>query len=375
MFDENFYSNNSCDTNTTPISVILRGSVRIGRARTDTERLEALERIREKSAADFALRDREIESKKRGAPPPAPAWQKKAEMEAREWFREHPEVPTDEETYQTDDDDVGEVTDIDIADIDIDADGNECRRGIEETEDDAWTDDPSADVDEVFKSLAARGRADPDRWGYRPALGFENGAPLGAATIDICDQGPGRTKGKKEMARGDEAREFQRIRQSYPLNGYDYKVLCYLCDPSMSKLMIAKKLGRTDSAIRAAARRIRKQAATGEFHRRRGGGATGINMDDRQEVGAWLTQPLPVAKCGRKKRGASQTEPKKVRVRVPKRLRLEPKAPNIVARVWGGKPRVRRIKVPDFAGPQADFGALFGAEWGIPIPTTLARAA
>lgn len=304
--------------------------------------MAALARIREKSAADFALRDREIEGKKKGAPPPAPEWQKRAEREARAWFREHPEAPTeevDQPDTDTDNDDVGEVTDIDIANIDIDTDGNECRRGGgggsggDEVEDDDadsdWTDDPSADVDEVFKALAARGRA--DRWGHRPILGFENGAPIGASTADICDQGPGRTRGKKEMTRADEARIFQQIRQVYPLDGFDYKVLCYLCNPDLSKLQIGNLIGRTDSAVRAAARRIRKQSAKGKFRTRRGGGATGINMDDRQEALNWLTQPLPKAHCGRKKKGVVTKTPKKIRI--PARLRLAPLVAVVSARV------------------------------------------
>ena len=350
-----------------------------GHARTQDERMAALVRIKAKSAAAFAARDAEIEGRKKGAPPPAPAWQKKAEREAREWFREHPEIPEDDEIDQTDG--LGEATDI--ADIDIDADGNECQRDTggdagdeaENDDTDAWTDDPSADVDEVFKSLAARGRA--DRWGHRPVLGFENGAPLGASTADICDQGPGRTKGKKEMTRADEARIFQQIRQVYPLDGFDYKVLCYLCNPDLSKLQIGDLVGRTDSAIRAAARRIRKQAAAGKFRTRRGAGATGINMDDRAEVVSWLTKPLPAAKCGRKKRGIVTQTPK--RIRVPKRLKLAPREPqNVVIRAWGTKPRVRRPRIPDFASPQADFWVLFGEGWGIPpcaIDPTMARAA
>ena len=347
-----------------------------GHARTDAERLEALARIRALTAADFARRDREIKGKKGRQ---ETADQKKAKRLADALLRAAKQEALIEALIEDEDDNTEEDLSVSIADIDIDADGNEYERDTggdagDEAEDDdadAWTDDPAAAVDEVFKALAARGRA--DRWGHRPVLGFENGMPIGAATADICDQGPGRTKGKKEMTRGDEARLFQKIRQSYPLDGYDYKVLCYLCNPDLSKIQIGDLVGRTDSAIRAAARRIRKQAAAGKFRTRRGAGATGVDINDRAEVGAWLAQPLPVAKCGRKKRGASPTVPK--RIRVPKRLRLEPKAPNIVVRAWGAKPRVRRIKVPDFAGPQADFGALFGAEWGIPLPTTMARAA
>ena len=322
-----------------------------GHARTQDERLAALARIRALTADDFAARDKETEGKKRGAPPPAPEWQKRAEREAREWFREHPEAPTDEEDVDqtdADNDDVSEVTDIDIADIDIDTDGNECLidtggdagagEEAENDDTDAWTDDPSADVDEVFKSLAARGRA--DRWGHRPVLGFENGAPLGASTADICYQGPGRTKGKKEMTRADEARIFQQIRQVYPLDGFDYKVLCYLCNPDLSKLQIGDLVGRTDSAIRAAARRIRKQSAAGKFRTRRGGGATGINMDDRQEVGEWLAKPLPKAASGRKKKGIAST--KQIRIRIPARLRLAP----LVAVVATRAPRPYKPRRP-----------------------------
>ena len=347
-----------------------------GHARTQAERMEALARIKAMSAADFARRDQEIKNSKRKGKE-----QKKKDTDiGAAWLREH--APrTSKKATQTEIDPLDAPAEniVDINDIDVDAintdGGARGYEGGDEDADDAGyeTDaDEPAEIDVLIHRRESLTRA--DRWG-RPALGFENGMPVGIGTADICERGQGRALGAGEMTRADEARVFQRIRQSYPLNGYDYKALCYLCDPSLSKKQIGDKLGRDPRAIRYAAKRIREQAAAGKFRTRRGAGATGINMDDRAEVGAWLAKPLPVAKCGRKKRGASQTEPKKVRVRVPKRLRLEPKAPNIVARVWGGKPRVRRIKVPDFAGPQADFGALFGAEWGIPIPTTLARAA
>ena len=334
MLDENFfYSNNSCDTNTTPISVILRGSVRIGRARTDAERLEALERIREKSASAFAARDAEIEGKKKGAPPPAPEWQKRAEREARAWFREHPEIPEDDEIDQTDG--LGEVTDI--ADIDIDADGNECGLGraapvdIEaDDNDDDMDEDEDGAVDDLINRRESLART--DRWGHpsRPVLGFENGAPLGASTADICGRAALRIK-KVEIDRAAEAVEFREILKAYPINGVDYKILAHLCEPTASHMEIAKAVGRTDRAIRKAAERIRAQASKGKFHTRAGAGASGININDRAEFGAWLTQPLPKAASGRKKKSTAPV--KQIRIRIPARLRLAPLVAVVSARV------------------------------------------
>ena len=359
-----------------------------GHARTAAERLEALARIKAMSAADFARRDQEIKNSKRKGKE-----QKKKDTDigaawiGAAWLREH--APrTSKKATQTEPDplDASEENIVDIDDIDVDAidiDGGARGYGYDSEDDDADdaggggetdTDEP-ADIDILISLRESRARA--DRWGHRPTLGFENGIPLGASTADICDQGPGRTKGKAEMTRADEAREFQRIRQSYPTDGFDYKVLCYLCDPTLSKVQIGDKLGRDPRAIRYAAGRIRKQAAAGKFRTRRGAGATGVNMDDRSEVGAWLAQPLPKARCGRKKKGATQTTPK--RIRVPKRLKLAPREPqNVVIRAWGNKPRIRRPRIPDFASPQADFGVLFGEGWGIPpcaIDLTMARAA
>ena len=342
-----------------------------GHARTQDERLEALARIKAKTSADFALRDREIKDKGVGR---ATEEQEKARRLADALLREHAaKIPKKTVTDPLDDMEI--VADID----DIDESGRTAPLGYDEDEQEdedgtggevevSETDGDPAAIDDLISRRESRARA--DRWGKRPALGFEGGAPLGVSTADICERGQERTKSKPEMTRADEAREFQMIRQSYPLDGYDYKVLCYLCDPSLSKPQIADKLGRDPRAIRYAAKRIREQAAAGKFRTRRGAGATGINMDDRAEVGAWLAKPLPVAKCGRKKKGTTKT-PKKIRV--PKRLKLAPREPqNVVIRAWGTKPRVRRPRIPDFASPQADFGALFGAEWGIPI---MARAA
>ena len=348
MLDANSTNSSSSNSNISNIfGIIPPGPSAGARVRTETERAEFLARIKAKTASDFAVRDKEIQGKKGRQ---ETADQKKAKRLADALLR-----AAKQEALVADEDDgtdTEEDVSISIADIDIDADGNEYRRDTggdagDEAEDDevadAWTDDLS-DVDEVFKALTARGRA--DRWGYRPALGFENGVPLGATTADICDQGPGRMKGKAEMARADEARAFQKIRQAYPIDGYDYKILCFLCDPSLSKKQIADKLGRDPRAIRYAAKRIREQFATGRFHTRRGGGATGVNMDDRVEVGAWLAQPLPKAASGRKKKGAIVRTPKKIRI--PARLKLAPLVAVMTTRVPRPyKPRRPRARFVD----------------------------
>ncbi len=314
-----------------------------GHARTAAERLEALARIKAKTTAAFALRDREIKDKGVGR---ATEEQEKARRLADALLREHA-TKTPKKTVGDPLDDIEIVADID----NIDESGRTAPLGydeeIEYDEDGTGDEDEDATGDEADGDPAAiddiisrrESRARVDRWGKRPALGFEGGAPLGVSTADICERGQDRTKSKPEMARADEASAFQKIRQAYPIDGYDYKVLCYLCNPSMSKLMIAKKLGRTDSAIRSAARRIRKQAAAGKFRARRGGGATGINMDDRQDVASWLAQPLPIAKCGRKKKGTAKT-PKKIRI--PARLRLAP----LVAVVATNAPRPYKPRRP-----------------------------
>ncbi len=318
-----------------------------GHARTQDERMAALGRIRAKTAADFAKPEDERKAER-----------KQREEEVKEWFRKHAALFT-KSTIDPDadaDDGLEILTDVDSIDetgrtapVRYDEDEIEVDDEGETDEgdgDDDLSEAPSVDADEpaAIDALIARREslASADRWGHssRPALGFENGAPLGIGTADICERGQGRALGAGEMARANEAREFQRIRQDYPIDGVDYKCLCLLCDPSISKLMIAKKLGRTDSAIRAAARRIRKQAAAGKFRTRRGGGAIGINMDDRQEVASWLAQPLPVAKCGRKKKGVVTKTPKKIRI--PARLRLAP----LVAVVSARAPRPYKPRRP-----------------------------
>ena len=321
-----------------------------GHARTHEERMVALARIRALTAADFAKPEDEKKAKR-----------KEVEEEVKEWFREHatefrksiidPDAEADDGLeILADVDDIDESGRTAPLGYGYDEGGDEGEVGVDiedETDDDGLGEVRSDDANEpaAIDALIARREslAHADRWGHssRPALGFENGAPLGIGTADICERGQDRTKSKPEMTRADEAREFQRIRQAYPIDGYDYKVLCYLCDPDLSKAQIAKKLGRDPRAIRYAAGRIRKQAASGRFRTRRGAGATGINMDDRQEVGAWLTQPLLKAACGRKKKGAVAT-PKKIRIRAPKRLRLAP----LVAVVATNAPRPYKPRRP-----------------------------
>ena len=312
-----------------------------GHARTQAERLEALARIKAMSAADFARRDQEIKNSKRKGKE-----QKKKDTDiGAAWLHEH--APrTSKKATQTEIDplDAAEENIVDIDDVDaIDTDGGargEGNVGEDEDADEAGyeTDvDEPADIDTLINRRESLAHA--DRWGHRPALGFEGGAPLGVSTADICERGQDRTKSKPEMSRADEAREFQRIRQFYPADGYDYKVLCYLCDPSLSKKQIADKLGRDPRAIRYAAKRIREQFASGQFHTRRGVGAAGVDMNDRAEVGAWLAKPLPVAKSGRKKRGV-KAAPKKIRI--PARLRLAP----LVAVVATNAPRPYKPRRP-----------------------------
>ena len=313
-----------------------------GHARTQDERMAALARIKSMSAADFARRDQEIKNSKRKGKE-----QKKKDTDiGAAWLREHaPRVPKKAAQTEIDPLDAAEENIVDIDDIDVDAidtDGGVRGYGYEDEDaDDAGyetdVDEPAA-IDDLISRRESRARA--DRWN-RPALGFENGVPLGIGTADICARGQDRTKSKPEMTRANEARDFQRIRQSsYPTDGYDYKALCYLCDPSLSKKQIGDKLGRDPRAIRYAAKRIRQQFAAGKFRTRRGAGAAGIDMNDRAEVGAWLTQPLPVAKCGRKK-GTTKT-PKKIRIRIPARLRLAP----LVAVVSASAPRPYKPRRP-----------------------------
>ena len=318
-----------------------------GHARTAAERLEALARIKAKTSADFALRDREIKDKGVGR---ATEEQEKARRLADALLREHAaKIPKKTVTDPLDDMEI--VADID----DIDESGRTAPLGYDEDEQEdedgtggevevSETDGDPAAIDDLISRRESRARA--DRWGKRPALGFEGGAPLGVSTADICDRGQGRALGAAEMTRADEAREFQMIRQSYPLDGYDYKVLCYLCDPSLSKPQIADKLGRDPRAIRYAAKRIREQAAAGKFRTRRGAGATGVDITDRQEVGAWLAKPLPKARCGRKKKGTTQTAPK--RIRIPARLRLAPLVAVVATRAPRPyKPRRPRVRWVD----------------------------
>ena len=306
-----------------------------GHARTHEERMAALARIREKSAADFSHRDREIEGKKKGSPPPAPEWQKRAEREAREWFRDHPEVAEDDETDQTDNDD-HEVANIN----NIDTDGNECVQEVEDEIEDL-SDDEDMDERTGIDVLISRRESRADSRGHssRPTLGFENGAPLGAETADICDRAAMRVK-KMEIDRAAEAVEFREILKAYPINGVDYKILAHLCNPFASHMEIAKAVGRTDRAIRKTVERIRAQASRGKFHTRAGAGASGIDINDRAEFGAWLTQPLPKAASGRKKKGAIVRTPKKIRI--PARLRLAP----LVAVVSASAPRPYRPRRP-----------------------------
>ena len=330
MLDANSTNSSSSNSNISNIFGIIPPGPSAGAcARTETERAEFLARIKAKTYADFAAADKEIQGKKGRR---ETADQKKAKQLADALLRKY--APKKAAQAETDPLDAPDENIVDIDDIDVDAiDTDGGARGYEGEADDADdvgyetdTDEP-ADIDILISRRESL--AHTNRW-HRPALGFENGVPLGLGTGDICALAEGGTKSKPEVARADEARDFQRIRQSYPTDGYDYKALCYLCDPSLSKKQIADKLGRDPRAIRYAAKRIRQQFAVGKFRTRRGAGATGINMDDRQEVASWLTQPLPAAKCGRKKRGASLTVPK--RIRIPRRLRLEPKTPNIVVR-------------------------------------------
>ena len=303
-----------------------------GHVRTAAERLEALARIKAKSAAAFAARDKEIQGKKGRQ---ETADQKKAKRLADALLRQHAPkkaTQTDPDPLDAPDESVIDIDDIDVDAIDID--GGARGYGYEDEDvDDAGgggetdADEPAA-IDDLINRRESRARA--DRWGHRPVLGFEGGAPLGVSTADICERGQDRTKSKPEMTRADEAREFQRIRQDYPIDGYDYKVLCHLCDPSLSKKQIADKLGRDPRAIRYAAGRIRKQAASGKYHTRRG---AGVDLTDRQEVRGWLAQPLPKAASGRKKKGAIVRTPKKIRI--PARLRLAP----LVAVVATNAPR------------------------------------
>ena len=338
-----------------------------GHARTEAERLAALARIRAKTAADFARQDRETKDARAGT--------KKSETRMGvDWLRDHDPNPTYKGLVDGDDDET-ESESVDIDTIDVDTDGSESGDGRTTPVDiDADTDgdgdgdeDEGGEVDDLIARRESRARA--DRWG-RPALGFENGAPAGMGTGDICSRGQGRAFGVRERARADEARAFQEIREVYPVDGVDYKVLCLLCDPLTTKKEIADSLGRDPRSIRYAAARIKKQAATGNFHTQTGAGASGVDMDDRTGVVDWLTQPLPKAACGRKKRGVTSPALQRVRIRIPKRLRLAPREPqNVAVRAWGTKPRkprVRRPRVPDFASPQADFGAMFGEGWGIP---------
>ena len=312
-----------------------------GHARTQAERLEALARIKAKSAADFARRDQEIKNSKRKGKDGKKS--KKDTDIGAAWLRKHaPRVSkkatqTDPDPLDAPDESVINIDDIDVDAIDIDGGGRGYDGEDEDADDTGYETDEPAAIDVLMSFRESRARA--DRWN-RPALGFENGVPLGIGTADICARGQDRTKSKPEMTRADEAREFQRIRQAYPIDGYDYKVLCYLCDPDLSKAQIAKKLGRDPRAIRYAAKRIRQQFAAGKFRTRRGAGATGINMDDRAEVVSWLTKPLPVAKCGRKKKCVVTKTPKKIRI--PARLRLAP----LVAVVSASAPRPYRPRRP-----------------------------
>lgn len=347
MLDANSTNSSSSNSNISNIFGIISPGLSAGacvRADTETERAEFLARIKAKTSADFAARDKEIQGKK-GRPEAAD--HKKAKRLADALLRKHaPRVPKKATQTEPDPLDAKEENIVDIDDINIDAidtdGGARGYDGVDEDADDAGgetdTDEPEpSDIDILISRRESLTRA--DRWG-RPALGFEGGAPLGVSTADICERGQERTKSKPEMTRADEAREFQMIRQSYPLDGYDYKVLCYLCDPSLSKAQIADKLGRDPRAIRYAAKRIRQQFAAGKFRTRRGAGATGINMDDRAEVVSWLTKPLPVAKCGRKKKGVVTKTPKKIRI--PARLRLAP----LVAVVSASAPRPYRPRRP-----------------------------
>ena len=363
MLDANSTNSSSSNSNISNIFGIISPGLSAGacvRADTETERAEFLARIKAKTSADFAARDKEIQGKK-GRPEAAD--HKKAKRLADALLRKHaPRVPKKATQTEPDPLDAKEENIVDIDDINIDAidtdGGARGYDGVDEDADDAGgetdTDEPEpSDIDILISRRESLTRA--DRWG-RPALGFEGGAPLGVSTADICDRGQGRALGAAEMTRADEAREFQKIRQSYPTDGVDYKVLCLLCDPSLSKKQIADKLGRDPRAIRYAAGRIRKQFATGKYHTRRGAGATGVDMTDRQEVASWLAKPLPIAKCGRKKRGTTKT-PKKIRIRIPARLKLAPLVAVVAARV--PRPYKPRRPRPRWVDPtQVDMFAL-----------------
>ena len=346
MLDANSTNSSSSNSNISNIfGIIPPGPSAGARVRTETERAEFLARIKAKTASDFAVRDKEIQGKKGRQ---ETADQKNAKRLADALLRKH----APKKATQTDPDPL-DAPEENIVDIDaIDADGGVRGYGGEQEAEDEIEDlgedediDERAGIDVLISRRESRARS--DHWGYssRPSIGFENGMPLGIGTADICERGQGRTKSKAEMSRADEAREFQRIRQFYPRDGVDYKVLCFLCDPSLSKKQIGDKLGRDPRAIRYAAKRIREQFASGRFRTRRGAGATGVDMNDRQEVGGWLAKPLPVAKCGRKKRGASQTAPKKVRV--PKRLRLAPLVAVVATAPRPYKPRRPRARFVD----------------------------
>lgn len=202
----------------------------------------------------------------------------------------------------------------------------------------------------------------------------------GRSTAEICDHLASRV-GAIALRRAAAIREFGSIlrhkERPYPIDGVDYKALVLLCDPDLTKHDIADRLGRSYRDVTYIMSRIRRQWKDDKIRRTKDG--RGVMPDVCTEPAAavaWITAPLPRSRGGRKKKVVvapvavpvtSEALTTEVLILAPV---LAPEPASVLVKAWGTKrPRVKRIRTPDFTAPQKDFGSLFGEGWGIPPPT------
>ena len=119
----------------------------------------------------------------------------------------------------------------------------------------------------------------------KPFLHGEDGRREGLSTAEMCNHC------KNRMLRKDILeQEFLAIRQIYPANGADLKILIWLA-AGYSYQEVAERVGRTVRTIKNAVQRLRQFRETGKVK---------LLPPEAVQSGAELLEPFPKSRAGRK---------------------------------------------------------------------------
>ena len=153
-------------------------------------------------------------------------------------------------------------------------------RGFEEVLEESGDDD----YEEIgLKKAVPEEKPEPE--GKKPFRQGDDGRREGLSTAEMCNHC------KNRMLRKDILeQEFLAIRQIYPANGADLKILIWLA-AGYSYQEVAERVGRTVRTIKNAVQRLRQFRETGKVK---------LLPPEAVQSGAELLEPFPKSRAGRK---------------------------------------------------------------------------